>query len=143
MSPSPNIINLGLLRLIQHLTFTPSPITTYSSTPTPPANTTCLSGKTYTIQPGDTCTAISKSQNVGTRDLISLNGLDSACTTIQGGQVLCLPQTCSTYLVQPGDTCQGILSGLDGVAWAQFYAWNPTLNPYCTNLISGSYICVR
>lgn len=114
----------------------------FLSTATPVVNTTCLSGNYYTIQSGDTCTSISESQSVGTRDLISVNGLDSACITIQGGQKLCLPETCSTYLVQPGDTCPGILSGLSGVSWAQFYAWNPTLNAYCTNLIAGSYICV-
>ncbi|KAI0296451.1 hypothetical protein BC826DRAFT_1005164 [Russula brevipes] len=111
-------------------------------TTTPPASTVCLSGKTYTVQPGDTCASISRSQNVGTKDLISLNGLDSSCITIQGGQSLCLPASCQTYLVQSGDTCISILSGLTGVSFAQFYSWNPTINPYCTNLIAGTYICV-
>jgi hypothetical protein len=54
-----------------------------------------------------------------------------------------LPASCQTYLVQSGDTCISILSGLTGVSFAQFYSWNPTINPYCTNLIAGTYICVR
>ena len=114
-----------------------------SRTATPPASTVCLSNKTYTVQPGDTCASISKSQNVGTKDLISLNGLDLSCTKIRGGQSLCLPATCQTYLVQPGDTCNSLLDGLSGVSFAQFYAWNPTINTYCINLIAGTYICVR
>ncbi|KAG8788553.1 hypothetical protein FRC12_014433 [Ceratobasidium sp. 428] len=109
-----------------------------------PGPRACQSGKTYTVKSGDTCQAIAASQNVGTNDLISINSILPGCTSIQVGQVLCLPLTCQTYTVKSGDTCNSIVAAQGSeVTYAQLLNWNPTLDPYCTNLIAGVNICVR
>ncbi|QRW23672.1 LysM domain protein [Rhizoctonia solani] len=109
-----------------------------------PGPLTCQSGKTYTIKSGDTCQAIAESQNVGTNDLVSINSILPGCTSIQVGQVLCLPSACQTYKVKSGDTCQSIIAAQGAeVTLAQLLNWNPSLDPYCSNLVAGVNICVR
>ncbi|KAF8703143.1 Lysin motif, partial [Rhizoctonia solani] len=115
----------------------------YLTTPDP-GPLTCQSGKTYTIKSGDTCQAIAESQNVGTNDLVSINSILPGCTSIQVGQVLCLPSACQTYKVKSGDTCQSIIAAQGAeVTLAQLLNWNPSLDPYCSNLVAGVNICVR
>lgn len=47
--------------------------------------------RTYTVASGDTCADIAASYSVKVDDLISLNGLDANCATLQVGQVLKIP----------------------------------------------------
>lgn len=49
------------------------------------------SGRTYTVQSGDTCDAIARNQGVDVQKLIAANGLDANCTRLQIGQVLQIP----------------------------------------------------
>lgn len=60
---------------------------------------------------------------------------------LQGGQTLCLPPTCNSYIVQSGDTCISIAEK-SKVKFHELISWNPSLNNYCTNLLSGRNICV-
>ncbi|KAG8716951.1 hypothetical protein FRC09_014973 [Ceratobasidium sp. 395] len=109
-----------------------------------PGPRACLSGKTYTVKSGDNCQTIAASQSVGTNDLISINSILPGCSSLQVGQVLCLPQTCQTYTVQSGDTCNSIVAAQGSeMSFAQMLSWNPSLDPYCSNLIAGASICVR
>ncbi|KAK7958033.1 hypothetical protein PG988_012881 [Apiospora saccharicola] len=103
--------------------------------------TTCWSGKTYTVVGGDNCGAIAVAQRVSTGTLITLNNILPDCTSLQIGQVLCLPEACTTYSVQSGDSCFGIAAA-KGITFTQLLSYNPALNPTCTNLIAGSNICV-
>ena len=59
---------------------------TASGTPTPTG-----SGGTYEVQSGDTCADIAASFGVSADDIISLNGLDADCTSLQPGDVLKIP----------------------------------------------------
>lgn len=105
------------------------------------AETTCWSGETYTVVGGDDCGAIAAAQSVSTGTLITLNNILPDCTNLRIDQVLCLPQKCTTYTVQPGDTCFAIANA-HNLTFTQLLSWNPALNPTCTNLISGSRICL-
>lgn len=87
----------------------------------------CLSGNTYTVASGDTCTAISVSQNISTGALISINQVLPDCSNLDIGQVLCLPQTCQTYVVQSGDSCVSIANTYD-LLLPEILSWNPALN---------------
>lgn len=53
----------------------------------------------------------------------------------------CVPQACTTYLVQPGDTCWAIAS-VNSIRASKLISLNPTLNSDCTNLLSGTNICL-
>jgi LysM repeat protein len=53
----------------------------------------------------------------------------------------CLPQTCQTYLVKPGDTCWSIAASA-GITLTTLLGYNLTINPSCTNLLSGFNICL-
>jgi hypothetical protein len=57
------------------------------------------------------------------------------------GQSLCLPQSCTIYNIQANDTCVGI-SAKNNLTYTQLRSWNPTINPSCTNLITGEYLCI-
>ncbi|KAG9077215.1 hypothetical protein FRC06_009023, partial [Ceratobasidium sp. 370] len=108
-----------------------------------PGPLTCISGKTYTVKSGDNCQTIAASQNVGTNDLISINSIMPGCSSLWVGQVLCLPQSCQTYAIQSGDTCNSIVEARAAdMTYAQLLAWNPTIDPWCSNLVAGTNICV-
>jgi LysM repeat protein len=121
--------------------------------PTPtPVSTTLKSfplefcASNYTIQPGDDCHSISKSQNVSTSDLLWPNELND-CSNLPGpGRQLCIVKRCQVYTVQPGDTCSGI-AGKHNMEFAaiELKSWNPLINKLCTNLnmLEGYEICVR
>ncbi|KAL0950101.1 hypothetical protein HGRIS_010102 [Hohenbuehelia grisea] len=104
----------------------------------------CQSGQTYTVKSEDSCQTIADSKSISTNDLISINSILPGCREIQVGQVLCLPLSCSTYTVKLGDTCASIVAaqGVE-VTYARLLQWNPTLDPYCSNLIAGVNICIR
>lgn len=103
--------------------------------------TSCWSGHTYSVVGGDDCGSIAISQDVSTGTLITLNNILPDCTNLQIGQLLCLPEQCATYSVQAGDTCFGVAAA-KGITFTQLLSWNPALNPTCTNLITGSNICI-
>jgi LysM repeat protein len=62
-----------------------------AATPVPNGPTPKTSGKTYTVQSGDTCGDIAASYGVDVQKLIQANGLDSDCTDLKIGQVLNIP----------------------------------------------------
>lgn len=101
----------------------------------------CWSETTYTVIAGDDCGLIAAAQGVASGSLIILNDILPDCTSLQVGQVLCMPEKCSTYTVQPDDTCYAI-SAAHGITFTQLLSYNPSLNPTCTNLISGTTVCI-
>ncbi|KAF7334663.1 hypothetical protein MVEN_02296800 [Mycena venus] len=107
------------------------------------AKRTCT--QTYTVVSGDTCSAIESKTGVSDAQLHQLNpGINSGCTNLQIGQVLCLSSGsgCSqTYTVVSGDTCSAIESKT-GVSDAQLHSLNPAINSGCTNLQIGQVLCV-
>ncbi|KAJ6577984.1 hypothetical protein B0H19DRAFT_886426, partial [Mycena capillaripes] len=106
---------------------------------------------TYTVQSGDTCSAIAGSHGLTVAQLLSYNpSINSGCTNLQIAQVLCLGPggggggggTCTqTYTVQSGDTCYAIAERL-GITVDQLHALNPSINSGCTNLSIGQVLCV-
>jgi LysM repeat protein len=64
----------------------PAPPTAATGTPTPTG-----SGRTYTVQPGDTCSDIAANFGVNVDDLVRRNGLDPACRDLRPGDVLQSP----------------------------------------------------
>lgn len=133
--------------------------TNFTSNSTSPAF--CLSGTKYTVVSGDGCIGISAAKNVATGTLRVLNDIFPDCTNLERkssnvsrmrsisilihpalvGQSLCLPQSCDTYNIQANDTCVGI-SAKNNLTYTQLFSWNPTINPSCTNLITGEYLCL-
>ena len=130
-------------------------------------STACISENTYIVASGDDCVKISKSRSVSTGSLIVLNQLFPDCSNLVGMwsasivfifsdvlyrrlrtdthlsviQSLCLPQTCTIYTIQSSDTCYG-MAGNANMTYTQLLSWNPTINGYCSNLITGQNICV-
>ncbi|EOD48364.1 hypothetical protein UCRNP2_4885 [Neofusicoccum parvum UCRNP2] len=118
------------------LPFLTSTSTTASPTPT-------CAGKAYTIQGGDDCHTIAKSQGIGTMWLLTDNNLPAWCGDFPTTGDLCLVNTCSIYTVQQNDTCDSIASA-NSISTVQLQAWNPSINAGCNNLNSsvGYEICV-
>ncbi|CAE6441256.1 unnamed protein product [Rhizoctonia solani] len=109
-----------------------------------PGPRACLSGKTYTVKSGDNCQTIATANNVATNDLIALNSILPGCSSLWVGQVLCLPSACETYTVKSGDTCDSIVASRPmDISLAQLLTWNSFINPWCTNLVAGTTICIR
>jgi LysM repeat protein len=94
--------------------------TTTPSSPTP--QPTCA-GKSYTIQSGDTCYSVSKSQQIGTGWLITDNNLNAYCADFPSSGTLCLINTCKTVTVQENETCEAIAQNNE-VTVPQLKAWN-------------------
>jgi hypothetical protein len=121
-----------------------TPTSTASGTATTRATPTCIS--TYTLRPGDSCSSVSKANNVSTYSLLASNGLRTDCTNFPAANgTLCIPPKCATYTVKSYDTCRSILDHHDGISSAQFISWNPNINSLCGNLYLsvGKEICVR
>ncbi|KAJ6489733.1 hypothetical protein C8R45DRAFT_768058, partial [Mycena sanguinolenta] len=95
--------------------------------------------QSYTVQSGDTCSAIEAAHGVSDSQLHSLNpAINSGCTNLSVGQILCLNGTpgstggcTNTYTVQSGDTCSAI-EGAKGISDTQLHTLNPTINSGCT-----------
>ncbi|RYP60326.1 hypothetical protein DL769_008158 [Monosporascus sp. CRB-8-3] len=105
------------------------------------ATAACVGGRTHEVVSGDNCVDISKANHVSTGALITLNSLRMDCTNLLLGQTLCLPPVCDDYVVKSGDTCIGIANQFS-TSYQQIVAWNPIINPYCTNLLVDHNICV-
>ncbi|KAF7342601.1 hypothetical protein MSAN_02016800 [Mycena sanguinolenta] len=107
---------------------------------------------TYTVVSGDTCSAIEAKTGVSDSQLHASNpSINSGCTNLQIGQVLCLsggggpPPSggCTqTYTVVSGDTCAAI-EAKTGVSDSQLHASNPSINSGCTNLQIGQVLCIN
>ncbi|KAF2261302.1 hypothetical protein CC78DRAFT_522009 [Lojkania enalia] len=111
------------------------------TTPTDPVPT--CGGKTYNINPGDTCYSISKSQSIGTEWLLTDNSLLAGCVNFPTEGPLCIKNTCNIYEVQPGDTCNLIADSYN-LTVPQLQAWNLALNKNCGNIatMNGTQICL-
>jgi LysM repeat protein len=125
---------------------TPTTIALNSTKPTSSVPTqVCPPPATYTLQADDTCNGLCIAHNVSTYFLLSSNGLDAYCRDFPGaGTEICLPPTCDVYTVQPGDNCRSVTAKQPGISITQLQAWNPNLNPLCTNMDQqrGMQICV-
>lgn len=116
---------------------------TATATTTSTATPTCP-GPWYTVETDDTCVTISGANNVSTYRLISQNALDVDCNSIYEGKSLCLSSTCKTYQLEMLDTCTSLVNSLN-ITMIRLLAWNPIINPGCSNLASwkGWYLCAR
>ncbi|KAF7313091.1 hypothetical protein MKEN_00994900 [Mycena kentingensis (nom. inval.)] len=115
-----------------------------------PLQTRQSCSSTYSVVSGDTCSAIEGRFGVSDATLHALNpSINSGCTNLQIGQVLCLsssgggsPSGCgSTYTVVSGDTCAAI-ERKTGVSDATLHSSNPSINSGCTNLQIGQVLCL-
>lgn len=104
--------------------------------------TSCASGHTYTVKPGDTCHSIAVANSVSEGLIWAINNLKADCGLLAVGQELCLPNTCTTTTMSANDTCFGI--ALDAhVRYSAFLNWNPTIDSACSNLNpNGSVVCI-
>lgn len=96
-------------------------------------------------QAGDTCNSIAVSQNVSTWAVYDASGIRD-CSNLPTGSSLYLQGQCWLYQVKETNTCDSIIAAARiKVSPSTFVAWNPNINPVCTNLFSsvGDYICLR
>ncbi|KAK4241774.1 hypothetical protein C8A03DRAFT_30079 [Achaetomium macrosporum] len=115
-----------------------------TSTATALPSATCVS--TYTVQAGDDCHSISKSEGVSTFELMYADDLPGYCSDFPGaGAQLCIPHRCDVYTVRAKDTCYGIVQKYNRTfTVTQLVSWNTNINRACTNLnmIEGYEICI-
>ncbi|KKK24023.1 hypothetical protein AOCH_002784 [Aspergillus ochraceoroseus] len=109
--------------------------------PSPHTFAQCVSNRTYTVLTGDDCGGIARRNSVPRGALIAINDVLPDCSNLRVGQILCLPDPCQLYLVNPGNTCLDITEAAN-VALHDFLAWNPYINPECTNLLAGDEVCI-
>ncbi|KAJ7622125.1 RlpA-like double-psi beta-barrel-protein domain-containing protein-containing protein [Roridomyces roridus] len=113
----------------------------------PPVGGECT--KSYTVVSGDTCNLVEAKNGVSDATLHSLNpAINSGCTNLQIGQVLCVagknggsgscPQK---YTVVSGDNCAAIEARF-GLSDSALHSMNPSINSGCTNLQIGQVLCV-
>ncbi|KAJ7616568.1 RlpA-like double-psi beta-barrel-protein domain-containing protein-containing protein [Roridomyces roridus] len=118
----------------------------FGGTSTPPPPTGGCS-KTYTVVSGDTCSAVEAKNGVSDATLHTLNpSINSGCTNLQIGQVLCVAggsnSGCSqSYTVVSGDTCSAIEFRF-GISDSTLHSLNSGINSGCTNLQIGQVLCV-
>lgn len=114
-------------------------------------DSTCLSGNMYATRPGDTCHSIAVAHSVAEGTIWALNNLTPDCSRLglEGNRTsadLCLPKTCQT-LITSGDLgddedCWSIATA-QNLTFAQFLAYNPSINRDCSNLnLNGSSVVV-
>ncbi|KAG8900565.1 hypothetical protein FRB99_005977 [Tulasnella sp. 403] len=104
--------------------------------------------RTYTVQDGDYCDAISAKNNASTYQLARSNigVINDACSNLAIGQTICLALSSAdcttTYVVQPGDTCDGVTANYPGLNSTTFRVNNPQIDDNCWNLYIGEVVCV-
>ncbi|KAK9771962.1 putative LysM domain-containing protein [Seiridium cardinale] len=97
-----------------------------SATPTGPSHT--CTGSMVPVASSDSCRDFAIAHNIGTEQLLSLNGLTSGCVGFPGGKTsLCVEGSCKTHTVAANDTCASI-AGAAGIATIQLLTWNPMLS---------------
>lgn len=113
----------------------------------PASEATCVSGKTYTTQAGDTCDSIALANSVSAASMYYINSDIHNCSDVAAGTSLCLPSACvDTYTVQENDTCTSI--AVDAGLWtSDVRTFNTLLDWNCSNLHStspywGTTLCV-
>ncbi|KAJ5338650.1 hypothetical protein N7452_005378 [Penicillium brevicompactum] len=113
-----------------------------SSVAASPTASTC-SGKKYTIQDGDTCESVSKSQSVATYQLLMDNQLQAYCANFPKFGDLCIKNYCTTYTVQKGDTCKSVAKE-HNITRVQLRSYNPWIDGGCYNFnrTVGTEICM-
>ncbi|RPA74132.1 hypothetical protein BJ508DRAFT_333374 [Ascobolus immersus RN42] len=121
---------------------TPTPTVVPSTTGSKPSPT--CSGTTYTINAGDDCNSIARSQGIGTAWLLIDNNLSSYCYAFPTSGELCLVNRCNTATVPANSTCETIADSYN-VTEAQLKAWNPVIDLGCHNLeeMVGFELCVQ
>ncbi|MGE5596621.1 MAG: LysM peptidoglycan-binding domain-containing protein [Hyphomicrobiales bacterium] len=121
--------------------------------------------QTYTVKPGDTCSAIASQFSISVDELLKANRtIDSDCGNLHEGDELVIPGAGGgttgsgnggaaatptpnagnggrgkTYTVQAGDTCAGIAAA-KGTSADQIIAANPNINAECSNLQPGDVL---
>jgi LysM repeat protein len=98
----------------------------------------------YTVVSGDSCSGIGAEFNITGSDIVSANPkVNSGCTNLQTGQVLCIPDGSCTqeYTVVSGDNCN-LVGAMFGVTGSAIMSANPIINSGCTNLQVGQTLCV-
>ena len=71
------------------------------------------SGSYYSVKRNDYCDAIASAGGVTLDKLLAANpGINSDCSNLQIGELLCLPSSCSgsTHSVTAGDTCRCVVA---------------------------------
>lgn len=134
--------------------------TTVSSTTTTASSTpTVACAKPYTVKSGDTCSTIESANSVTDTVLRSLNpAINSACSNLAGGQVLCLQASTATtttasstatpsgcakaYTVKSSDTCSAIETA-NSISDSLLHSLNPAINFACSNLVIGQALCIQ
>ncbi|KAK6065959.1 LysM domain-containing protein [Seiridium cupressi] len=97
-----------------------------SATPTAPSHT--CTGSMVPVASSGSCRDFAIAHNIGTEQLLSLNGLTSGCVGFPGGKTsLCVEGSCKTHTVAANDTCASI-AGAAGIATIQLLTWNPMLS---------------
>ncbi|KAH7038381.1 LysM domain-containing protein [Microdochium trichocladiopsis] len=121
---------------------TTSTIDYFTSQPEP-TDEAC-SGTTYQIQSSDDCYSISKAQSVGTAWMLADNHLTAYCADFPTSGSLCITNTCKTATVASNTTCAAIAESA-GITEMQLLAWNPIINPVCSNLnmMNGTTLCIE
>ncbi|KAH8803541.1 hypothetical protein F5884DRAFT_805793 [Xylogone sp. PMI_703] len=108
----------------------------------PGSNMTCLSGKTYTVQSGDSCTSIALAHSVGSETLRVINNLTPDCAGLTVGSNLCLPFSCTVARIHNIQDCATAIIN-NNITAALLLSYNPTLDANCTTpTTNGSIICV-
>jgi hypothetical protein len=103
--------------------------------------------RNYTVKAGDFCDSISAAKNVSTYQLsiINVGIINSACSNLVPGQVLCLGyegEDCTvTRVVKKNDTCD-LITSAEGISSTVFRDNNPQINATCTNLYINEVVCV-
>jgi hypothetical protein len=127
--------------------YTPTSATVIGTGPSPTADPgislppSCVT--IYQITAQDTCNSIALSQRVSTFSVYGPNGIK--CDALPVGSNICLLGQCDQHQVAQNDTCDSIIAATGKSIDPQlFVAWNPDLNPMCTNLgdLVGNYICL-
>ncbi|KAH9903988.1 hypothetical protein F4778DRAFT_76052 [Xylariomycetidae sp. FL2044] len=88
-----------------------------------------ISNLIVAVLAGLASTALAAPTTAESVQLVARQGYDPNCT--------------ATYSVQPGDTCNKIRDSFNGTFTTDdFYAWNPQVNEYCSNLYPDEIVCV-
>ncbi|TGO53518.1 hypothetical protein BOTNAR_0293g00080 [Botryotinia narcissicola] len=111
----------------------PTAIALNSSTISSVTATPTACATSYTIENGEDCNLIARTQNVSTFWLLPV-----PATIANGTNIYCAKY----YLIQAGDSCAST-SIQQSISLEDFYFLNPNINSNCTNIIAGESYCVE